>query len=120
MLKMSLYDLPKDMLVYLISTVKYDLEKENEQLKKDIEAYEFLGAGKKYCRYLDCKSMSYFNCGEQKVVNCNKMFDCDICGDIFCDEHLYYHPKLYLCLKCKNSDQRYANIDFIKLENYYK
>jgi hypothetical protein len=108
---MSLYSLPKDILVQLVSTIGDDykkeiekLEKENEEIKIRLKLIREASNNSAYpidliyCKFPNCKAIMASNFRDKDATrNCEVIVFCEDCDESFCDKHLNEN---YLCEKC--------------------
>lgn len=93
----SLYDLPKDILVHMISTIERDTR---EPLEKKIAFFERMcdawGCCYGQCNYNDCKNVgaTIWTLGQERFYGegdeCQYVAYCQRCAKVFCDDHILY------------------------------
>ena len=102
----ELYELPKDMLVKIITTIREETERSCEQkfevvkkdfIKKCLHAYY-----KRFCNYCDNYQIfdDKFNYSSNPQAS---IIECDVCENIACDNHDIIRSEVTIpCFKCKD------------------
>lgn len=91
----NLYDLPKDILIKLLITVREDIEKEYIEeiiyLNKKIDTFREVAPGVEVnnCDFPNCKAL-YCRNFETSYVKCSYMVR-HFCDGLYCDKHINIH-----------------------------
>ena len=106
----TLYDMPKDMLVKLICTIRDDIniewaEKYNNleikcHLMSQVSNNSLDPIDIKSCSFPRCQSMTGCDRYTEFNHNCDNIRYCVKCGELFCNKH----EEGYLCGSCKLID----------------
>ena len=98
--KVDLYKLPKDILVKLILTIEEETE---NRCRNDIENKS--NHNIEQCLLCNAVRISLVNKNNEiAYTNTEVSFvQCDVCSDIFCENHIIKDGNLYLCEECSNS-----------------
>ncbi len=97
----KLYALNKDELVKLVETIAYDMKKELEFCKDQIEMYEYMGNLETYtcCQdIMGCKAMCATDFRRDEYRYCEKMKTCKKCRRSFCEQH--GDLSINICIDC--------------------
>lgn len=99
----SLYNLPKDIVIKILSIISEDTKKECKKVmgdelkdcKKKLEAYEnYYGRS----QIVECNYKNG-NCYLAKYVHCDEQI-CDICSLSYCENHMYKKNLNCVCEEC--------------------
>ena len=102
----SLYDLPKDMLVHLISTIQEDNNKKYQELS---DKYNELVSDHRQATYeiesikSSPLSQNFRWCSKNNCGRCCDIYKCQNCNKSFCSLHikvLDFEENIYICEKC--------------------
>jgi hypothetical protein len=121
---MDLYDLPKDMLVKLVATIREDshkdLKAEKKKLKRKLkEVIELGNIGIYKCSGNKCESTYMFTHRyHEKSREFENFKNCDLCNEDYCSKHIFKIEEGNICESCK--DEEYKLLSFTNLLNIFE